>query len=986
MKKIVRGTLAAVLSMSIICGTAFAERRIDLSQSAAQSGTLSENAPAPGNAVVELPASERKIYLPQGMKAVFIAPEKDFSSDADKLAELFASITELGMNAVVIETTGEGKDHYDISLEASGDDIVLKAIEAAHKANLSAYVTLDVNSLLKTVTAQGGGLKSGFSAAAHKFAIKYACEGILLTDYYTADSAETHAEYLSSGSGIGYENWLYESNRYILRTLGEVVRKTTNSTAVGLLIEDMWANSSSEPSGSDTADVTQALFDGHSDTKKYVEDKYVDFVMVKAYGSTSDAKLKFENVVSWWNDLASASSVKTYICHLNERIGEYAGWNEDQLLQQLTVMKNLGGSIGGSAFNSLSSLNANPLNSTETLKKFFDDQINPDSLFEELKMTSPTQLDFVTYDPNVKFMGTFDENFDVLFDGEKLSLNEAGNFFLQKELSVGVNKFTIEHKGKKFNYTIERKVDVLKSVYAAGDITVEGGTRLSFTATAYSGSAVYVSIGGETIALTEKGTSEQVEYGGSYSDFVGYYTVTDGIVGQQQYLGDISYYAAYQGYDETMWGGTVTIAAKPEPPQKPIEVEIVPDKEQYDIGTGEVVGRIDPICGEDETVTYVKVINDYTDVLDPMMTGYVPSPEFSQMPAGTLDYFKSYSDDTVITTSGKRYRSEYVTMFEDTGLGYNALKVNSIGDSAGYSYISIKLDYKSSFNVNTSVSFANSYEGPYVVKDFNAQYVYITFDNVTSVTKLPDFSSCTLFSAGEWSTVEENGIPKFRLTLTLRQAGIYSGMDAAYNENGNLILSFNIPTASLSGKTIVIGPGHGSRGDYFDPGAIGQVTEQEINLAVAKKLAAKLEAMGATVVRLQTESVNIHDRERPRVARTYGADMYLEIHCNSSTSASAHGCEVYYFTPWSQPLAKAINSELSGFFDGVYADGTNSSRGDKYSYYWYTLEQGFPSVLVEMGFVSNDRECLIMADSGNQDGMASAIANGVYQYFARSDL
>ena len=144
--------------------------------------------------------------------------------------------------------------------------------------------------------------------------------------------------------------------------------------------------------------------------------------------------------------------------------------------------------------------------------------------------------------------------------------------------------------------------------------------------------------------------------------------------------------------------------------------------------------------------------------------------------------------------------------------------------------------------------------------------------------------------------------------------------------------------------------------------------------------------MGATVIRLQTESEGIHDRDRPRRANWYDADMFMSIHCNSSENKSAHGTEVYYFTPWSQTLAKGINDNLVAFFNNAYGDGTDSNRGDKYSYYWYTLEQSFPSVLVEMGFVSNSRECLIMADSNNQTLMAKAIANGIYQYFARSDL
>ncbi len=987
MNKILRGTLAALVSLSMIWGTASA---LDTSEAPSAQSAQTAQSDAPENELVEKPQPvERKITLPDNLRAVFVVPETDFPLQNADFDELYKNIASMGMNAVIIETSSEDRDYYDTELSESGNsepDLINSAVTAARKANLTAYVTLDVNSLLQNVAKQGGGLKSGFSAAVHKFAMKYNCDGILLRNYYTADTREMYAEYLRSGSGIGYENWLYESNRYIMRTLSEVIRKSSNTAAVGLMIEDMWANSSDNPQGSETSDKIQALYDGHCDTKKYIESGYADFAMLKAYGSTSDDSLNFENVVSWWNGLDEKNNVKTYVCHLNERIGEYSDWSEDQLLQQLTVLKKAGGSVGGSAFNSLSSLNKNALQSTDTLQKFFADKINTETVFEELKMTSPTELEFVTYDSTVKFMGTFDENFDVYFDGEKIELNEAGNFLVRKDLDVGANNFTIEHKGKKYEYSIERRVDVLTSVYSMGDITVDGGTKISFTAVAYSGSNVYASIGGDTVQLSEKGTSELVDAGSSYSEFVGYYTVADGIVGEEQYLGDVSYYAAYSGYDESAWGGSVTIAAKPEPPKKPIKSEIIPDIDQQDVGTGEVVGNIDPIYTEEDSVTYVKVLDDFTDVLDPMTTGNIPSPEFSQMPAGTLDYYRSYSDGYYITASGKRYREDYVTTFDDTGLGYNALTVNSIGDSGGKSFIDLDMDYKTSFNVNTSQTYVEGYEGPFGVVDFNAQYVYITFDNVTSVTKLPDFGSCTLFSAGEWSTVEIDGIPRFRLTLTLRQAGIYSGMDAYYNDEGSLMLTFSIPTASLSGKTIVVSPGHGVDGDKFDPGAIGQVSEQEINLAVAKKLTEQLEALGATVVRLETESVDIYDRDRPKVARQYGADMFLELHCNSSPSPDASGSEVYYFTPWSQPLAKAINDELGGFFDSVYNDGGASARGDKYSYYWYTLEQGFPSVLVEMGFVSNDTECLIMADSNNQTQMAKAIANGVSSYFARSSL
>lgn len=49
--------------------------------------------------------------------------------------------------------------------------------------------------------------------------MKYACEGILLVNYYTKDTPEMYAEYMTSGAGIGYENWLYETNEFVIRTL-----------------------------------------------------------------------------------------------------------------------------------------------------------------------------------------------------------------------------------------------------------------------------------------------------------------------------------------------------------------------------------------------------------------------------------------------------------------------------------------------------------------------------------------------------------------------------------------------------------------------------------------------------------------------------------------------------------------------------------------------------------------------------------------------
>ncbi len=988
-KKILKRLLCAVLAAGMLFSvtTAYAQPVGDAPQE-----TITESAPEEEQT---LPITgESRVFLRNGMRAVTLTPGKDFcagedTSDAalaEEMTVLTADVISYGMNTVYLNTDYEGTAYYDLELN-SGTSVLGTAIESFRNSGLSVFVVLDVNNLITRLAENGIGIKNGFSAAVHKFVMKYYCDGIILTNYYTSDTTAMFSQYMECGSGIGYENWLYETNEYIIRSISEITRRTNNTVAVGLMINDMWANSTSHEDGSVTADTVQAYFDGYSDTKKYVEKGYSDFVVVKAYGSTSDTALNFDVVVKWWYDLAQANGNKAYIMHLNEKIGNYNGWYEDQLLRQLTVLEGYE-DIGGSVFSSYSSLQANPLGTTDTLAKYFAEQINTETIFEDLEMISPTSHSFVTYDSTVKFMGTFDENFDVYFDGKKIELNEVGNFYFQKELNVGWNSYVIEHKGKQQKYSIERRVDVMQSVEDE-DVIVEGGTKISLVAVAYSGSKVSASIAGQIINLTEKENSgEELDANSSYAKYVGYYTVGDGMIGQQQYLGEVSYYANYLGYEEYMTGGTVTIEAKPEPPKVDIITDIIAD--QSAVGTGEVVGTMSPLVSDTEYVTYVRVKNNYTNVYDSMTTGAIPSPLFFQLPAGTLDYYKSESGGYITTSSGKRFKEEDVTTFSDTGLGQNALLVKAVGNSGGKSFIKIHLDYKSSFNITTPVTYHDDLDGGFGVNSYDAQKVYITFDNVTSVTKLPDFSACSLFSGGDWETVEENGVPKFRLVLTLTQAGIYGGCGAYYDGNGDLMLTFNVPTNSMSGKVIVIDPGHGygKTADKLDPGAIGNVTEQSVNLAVAKQLTEKLTSLGATVYRLKTESEFIFTNSRPIYARDwYGADMYISLHCNSAINLDAHGVEVYYFTSFSQPLAKAINDQLVAYYDNtVYADGTNSNRGDKYSYYWVTLQQDFPSVLVEMGFISNERECMVMATPAYQEGMAKAIANGVYSYFARSNI
>lgn len=991
-KKLAAAAMACLMCLSSVC--VYAEEAEDLN---------GQNAEAEQDNITVEQHVVSNFTMPKNQRATVITPTVDYlngeATDAQTVKEeldaLFDDLSEIGLNSVYINTVYNDTAYYSTDMNnVDITDYSAIALETAYQHNFRTYMVFDMGYALKQCE-EGADVLDSLISVAHRFALKYRCDGIVVDNYYSSKTTESYADYMQNGSGIGYDNYLYDSNELYFSAVSDVIHITDNTVPVGIFINDMWANSSSNEAGSDTSDPVQALYDGFSDTRKYVSKGYADFCLVKAYGSITSSMLPFEEVTGWWNDLSDKYGIVMYVVHFNERQGEgMEGWGSvDQILRQLSVSKELS-AFGGSVFHSCGDLIANT-SLKDNIVKFYGDEINENSLFEELKMQSPSQLSFNTYEPYVDFMGTFDENFDVYFNGNKVTLNSAGNFYFEEPLEIGMNTFTIDHKDKTYTYKINRNIITLtaldESIENGKSLSVNGETKIEISCTAYKGATVTATLNGKTIALTESEGKQDSDINSAYTRFTGTYTVPAGIISKEQDLGTISVTATVTAngsqYSGTLYGASVKVIALPEPPKVDINVDMA---DQSSAGSGEVVGTIDPIRTEDETVQYVRVSNDYTVIYNGSTAGSMPTPDYAQLPAGTLDYLLTSSGDYYITESNKRIKKTDATSFTDTGLGENPLTVNSVGSYNGSSYIKLGLKYKISYNIDfVGNNYYSGGDGGFNLFDFTATHVYITFDNVTSVTKLPSFENNFVFSAGKWETVTIDGIPKFRLVLTLRQKGVYAGCGATYN-NKELELSFGITTNKISDMTIVIDPGHGycKSSTLFDPGAVGFITEYESNSGIAKELESQLKALGANVIRIKTDEDFVLTRQRPAYGRAYGCDMYISIHGNKVLGLpSVRGTEVYYFTPYSQPLAAAISAQISDYFSSnVYSDGADKNRGAKWSYYIMTLEQDFPSVMIEVGFVTNEEDALAMANPNHQKNIASRIVKGIQTYIGRSDL
>ena len=171
---------------------------------------------------------------------------------------------------------------------------------------------------------------------------------------------------------------------------------------------------------------------------------------------------------------------------------------------------------------------------------------------------------------------------------------------------------------------------------------------------------------------------------------------------------------------------------------------------------------------------------------------------------------------------------------------------------------------------------------------------------------------------------------------------------------------------------VFIDPGHGGS----DPGAVGNGNEEaDLNLQISKRVETKLKAKGIEVKMSRTTDVFYSLSERAKMANNYGADVFVSIHQNSATSASANGIETFYHT--NKVAHKPLSQEIQ---DKAISSTGATNRGVKSANLGVLKSSTMPSALFEGGFISNPTESAKLATPEYQEKLANAIANGIEAY------
>lgn len=229
--------------------------------------------------------------------------------------------------------------------------------------------------------------------------------------------------------------------------------------------------------------------------------------------------------------------------------------------------------------------------------------------------------------------------------------------------------------------------------------------------------------------------------------------------------------------------------------------------------------------------------------------------------------------------------------------------------------------------------------------------------------------------------------------------------------------SFNNLADKLKFDTVIIDPGHGGK----DPGAIGyrNTKEKDVALAISKKVGDYIQEYlpDVRVVYTREDDTFIDLYDRGNIANENEGDLFISIHANAFKNPSVRGTEVFFlglhrsessleimkkenmiFNNGQREVVELTEEQLliyelahSGYIanseriasmmDDQFVNRANrKSRGVKQAGFVVLYEASMPSLLIEVGFLSNPSEQRFLASDYGQTIMASAIYRSIRDY------
>ncbi|MEH2062253.1 MAG: N-acetylmuramoyl-L-alanine amidase [Nostoc sp.] len=549
------------------------------------------------------------------------------------------------------------------------------------------------------------------------------------------------------------------------------------------------------------------------------------------------------------------------------------------------------------------------------------------------------QTNYQTSAQKIFFLGTAPPDGQVLINSKPITRSKAGHFSPSFPLQLGDNLFTVRYHNQELKIEVTRLTTspelpqglafAKDSLTPAVDIARLPGELICFSAIAPPNANVSVTLANQTVVLSPQ--PEQAELPNNFAALTGknqphaqssvgnYKGCTTGATAAD--LGQTQFQLTLNGKTITQPGsGKVQILSRAELPV----VEVMVDAGVARTGPSTDYSRLTPL------------------------------------PKGTRT--------TVTGREGEWLRLDYGAWInsKETRILPGAVPPQTIIRSVGYRQLPSATEIVFPLEVPVSVSVQQS-----------EQAIALTLYNTTAQTDIIRLDDDPLIDRLDW---QQEAPGQVKYTFKLKKAQQW-GYKLRY-DGTTLVLALRHPPKIgntrrklLANFKIVLDPGHGGK----ETGASGPTgyLEKDVNLVVSKLLRDDLIKRGATVVMTREDDKEVSLVERQAIISREEPAIALSIHHNSlpddGDAEKTKGFGAFWYQPQAHNLAMFLHNyvvkKLGRPSYGVFWDNLALTR-----------PTAAPSVLLELGFMSNPDEFEQVVNPGEQKKIADAIAQGITEW------
>ncbi|MEH1832187.1 MAG: N-acetylmuramoyl-L-alanine amidase [Nostoc sp.] len=557
------------------------------------------------------------------------------------------------------------------------------------------------------------------------------------------------------------------------------------------------------------------------------------------------------------------------------------------------------------------------------------------------------QTNYQTSSQKIFFLGTAPPDGQVLINSKPITRSKAGHFSPSFPLQLGENLFTVRHHNQELQIKVTRLTTdpelpqglgfAKDSLTPGADIARLPGELICFSALAKlpqgvapPNANVSVKLANQTIALSPQPQQAQLPNNLAI------------LTGQNQ---------PYAQSSVGNYKGCTTVATAADLGQPQFQLTL----------NGKTITQ--PGSGKIQILSRAELpVAEVTADAGVARTG--PNTDYSRLtplPKGT--------HATVTGKEGEWLRLDYGAWInsQETRILPGAIEPQTIIRSVGYRQLPGATEIVFPLQVPVPVSVQQT-----------EQAFTLTLYNTTAQTDIIRLDDDPLISRLDW---QQKAPEQVEYTFNLKKAQQW-GYKLRY-DGTTLVLALRHPPKigntrrkPLANLKIVLDPGHGGK----ESGASGPTgyLEKDVNLVVSKLLRDELVKEGATVVMTREDDKEVSLVERQAIISQEEPSIAISIHHNSlpddGDAEKTKGFAAFWYQPQAHNLAMFLHNYV------VKKIGRPS-----YGVFWdnlaLTRPTAAPSVLLELGFMSNPDEFEQIVNPEVQKKTADAIAQGITEWF-----